>query len=197
MDDARIEQFRKMAESDPNNELGHFSLGRALLESGQFAPAAASLERVIELNPANSRAYQLLAAAQKGAGDAGAAVGTLRLGYDVANSRRDMAVIKDIAAMMQEMGEPVPEVEAEAAPAAAVGVGQVQCRRCGQAAPKLNERPFKGALGEQILASVCANCWHEWIRMGTKVINELRLDLMNPRHAEVYDHHMKEFLGLK
>ena len=28
---ARIEQFRKMAEADPDNELGHFSLGRALV----------------------------------------------------------------------------------------------------------------------------------------------------------------------
>ena len=31
--DARIEQFKKMAQEDPNNELGHFSLGKAYLSS--------------------------------------------------------------------------------------------------------------------------------------------------------------------
>ena len=38
--DARIEQFRNMTEADPNNELGHFSLGRAMLDSGNPAEAA-------------------------------------------------------------------------------------------------------------------------------------------------------------
>ncbi|CAA9413769.1 MAG: hypothetical protein AVDCRST_MAG64-2478, partial [uncultured Phycisphaerae bacterium] len=35
--DTRIEQFRKMASDDPGNELGHFSLGRALLDAGRDA----------------------------------------------------------------------------------------------------------------------------------------------------------------
>ena len=34
---ARIEQFRKMADADPENELGHFSLGRALFDAGSLA----------------------------------------------------------------------------------------------------------------------------------------------------------------
>ena len=46
----RIEQFRKMAGDDPDNELGHFSLGRALLEGGEYAEAISSFDRVIELN---------------------------------------------------------------------------------------------------------------------------------------------------
>ncbi len=76
------------------------------------------------------------------------------------------------------------------------GSNNIVCRRCGQASPKMAERPFKGPLGEQIWASVCQPCWDEWIRMGTKVINELRLSLANPRHAELYDQHMREFLNL-
>src|SRR4051794_28580366 len=43
-DSMRIEQFRKMASDDPNNELGHFSLGRALLEAGEPAEAAKSFQ---------------------------------------------------------------------------------------------------------------------------------------------------------
>ena len=58
-----IERFRKMANDDPKNELGHFSLGKALLEAGQSEDAAASLRRCLELNPNLSKAYQLLGTA--------------------------------------------------------------------------------------------------------------------------------------
>jgi Fe-S cluster biosynthesis and repair protein YggX len=58
------------------------------------------------------------------------------------------------------------------------------------------ERPFGGALGEQIYQSVCHGCFQSWIRQGTKVINELRLNLTEPDAQEIYDQHMKQFLGL-
>ncbi len=61
--DPRIEQFRKMAEADPSNELGHFSLGRACLDAGDFPQAIQSFQRTLELNPNIAKAYQLLAAA--------------------------------------------------------------------------------------------------------------------------------------
>ena len=71
------------------------------------------------------------------------------------------------------------------------------CRRCGSTGPKIAARPFKGPMGEKIFATVCASCWDEWIRMGTKVINELRLPLYDPQAQEMYDKHMKEFLALE
>ena len=37
---SRIDQYRKMASDDPNNELGHFSLGRAYLDAGMDAHLA-------------------------------------------------------------------------------------------------------------------------------------------------------------
>lgn len=200
MDDARIERFRKMAEADPTNELGHFSLGRAYLEAKQYNEAVSSLRRVIEINPQNSRAYHLLATAQKEAGDRAGAIATLREGFEVAHGRGDLMPRNDIAALMRELGETPPAV-AEASTAASAGVpastDQITCRRCGQTTSKMAERPFKGPLGEQVWASVCQQCWSEWIRMGTKVINELRLNFAIPRHAEVYDQHMREFLNLE
>ena len=60
MSDTRIEQFKNMTEADPENELGHFSLGKAYLDAGQFDDAAASLRRVLELNAEFSKAYALL-----------------------------------------------------------------------------------------------------------------------------------------
>jgi len=201
MDDARIEQYRKMAEADPGNELGHFSLGRAYLDAGRFAEAAGCFRRVIELNGQNSRAYHLLAVAQKGAGDCQGALATLREGYAVAHQRGDLMPRNDMAALMRELGEEPPSPDAASKPAgtAAVGApaaGQVTCRRCGQTRPQLPKPPFKGELGQCVYASICSECWREWLLMGTKVINELRLDFANPDDAEIYDQHLKEFLNL-
>ena len=39
----RIEQFKKMAADDPDNELGHYSLGRAYLESDAVFGVRSSL----------------------------------------------------------------------------------------------------------------------------------------------------------
>lgn len=199
MDDARIDQFRKMANDDPDNELGHFSLGRALLDAGRAGEAIPSLERVLEINGQNSKAYQLLASAQIKADKPGDAIATLRLGFDVANGRGDLMPRNEMAAMMKELGEEPPEVEAVSAqqPQVEAGEGQVHCTRCNQARPALKERPFKGELGEKVLANVCQTCWTEWIHMGTKVINELRLNFSDPHHAAMYDQHMKEFLNLQ
>ena len=57
--------------------------------------------------------------------------------------------------------------------------------------------PFKGPLGERILANTCSGCWGEWIPMGTKVINELGLVLSTPAGQEAYDQYMVEFLQLE
>lgn len=204
MDDARIAQFRKMAEADPGNELGHFSLGKALLDVKNYSEAIASLERAVRLAPQNSKAYQLLAQAHRGAGDTDSAIVTLRAGLDVARQRGDMMPRKEMAAMLKELGQPVPQEDlaagsapAASAPASEAGDDVITCRRCGQARPKMPERPFKGPLGEQVWANICTPCWREWIPMGTKVINELRLNFADPRHTEMYDQHMKEFLGLE
>jgi Fe-S cluster biosynthesis and repair protein YggX len=202
MTDSRIEQFRKMAEADPGNELGHFSLGRAYLDIGRFKEGAESLRRVIELNDKNSKAYALLAFAQQGAGDRAGALVTLRKGYAVAHDRGDLMPRNEMAALMRELGEEPPATSSAAkepqqtALNASGAAGQLTCRRCGQSKPQLPKPPFKGQLGEQVYASVCHDCWREWISMGTKVINELRLDFSRSEDSAMYDHHMKEFLNL-
>ena len=41
-----------------------------------------------------------------------------------------------------------------------------------------------------------AETWADWIGQGTKVINELRLDLSSEESQDTYDRHMYEFLGI-
>src|SRR5439155_3482551 len=56
----RIAQFRKMANDDPDNELGHFRLGQLLMEAGELEEAIRSFRRTLELFPQFSKVYQLL-----------------------------------------------------------------------------------------------------------------------------------------
>ena len=44
----RIERFKYMADADPHNELGHFSLDRAYMDAGRYADAADAFKRAIQ-----------------------------------------------------------------------------------------------------------------------------------------------------
>jgi Fe-S cluster biosynthesis and repair protein YggX len=193
---ARIEQFRKMADADPNNELGHFSLGRALMDANEPAQAARSFERALGLNPNLSKAYQLLATAYLKTADNARAIETLQSGVKVAEARGDLMPKNDMIRMLKDLGAEVP-LSQKVAEDRPVGAGEVLCSRCGQIKPKLPKAPFSHAQGQLIFEKVCADCWREWIPMGTKVINELRLPLADPQAQKMYDQHMLEFLNLK
>src|SRR5215217_45605 len=104
---SQIDRFRSMAESDPNNEIAHFSLGRALLESGDAAEAAKSFQRVIALNPNISKAYQLLADAQLKTGHRDYAIKTLTEGINVAHRRGDLMPKTEMMKTLGDLGAPV------------------------------------------------------------------------------------------
>ena len=58
----------------------------------------------------------------------------------------------------------------------------ISCRHCGRAdAPQLARVPFKTPLGERILAEICADCWQDWLKKQTQIINHYGLD---PRDAD-------------
>lgn len=195
----RIAQFRKMATDDPNNELAHFTLGKALAEAGDHRAAVDSYRRALQLNENISKVYQLLAVSLKAMGEPGAAVGALQAGVTVADRRGDLLPKNEMIAMLREAGAEVPELKssaAAAAPAPAVGEGKVQCKRCGQVGPKLDRPPFRSPFGQEIYANTCAACWREAIGMGTKVINELRLPMNDPQAQKMWDQHIREFLNL-
>src|ERR1700722_2262022 len=118
---ARIEQFRKMAEADPKNELGHFSLGKAYLDAGMNAPAIESFQRALELNPDIAKVYQLLATALLKENRKPEAIERLTKGVEVAAVRGDLMPKNEMIKMLKELGAPVPESLASEAPEQAVG----------------------------------------------------------------------------
>lgn len=201
--ETRIANFRQMSEADPDNELGHFSLGRALLDAERPSEAIAPLKRAIDLNPTMSKAYQILGEAYAHMGDSDSAVQILTKGAAVADQMGDRVPRDAMAAKLKELGAEVPEFAAASpVPAGAPSGDQAQqtgfhCSRCGRPDQKMEKPPFRGELGSRIERNVCQGCWQEWILMGTKVINELGLQLSTDQGQEMYDMHMIEFLQLE
>src|SRR5687767_12722142 len=113
-DNVTIERFRKMASDDPNNVLGHFSLGRALADAGQTEEAVGSFKRAIELDPNISRAYQLLASALLKLNRREEAIAQLTRGVAVAHERGDMMPKNDMVRQLQELGAAPPELAKKA-----------------------------------------------------------------------------------
>ncbi len=197
----RIAQFRKMANDDPDNELGHYRLGQLLMEARQFPEAIQSFRRTLELSPRFSKVYQLLAQCLLDDNRRPEGIAVLQQGFDVADEQGDNIPRDAIARMLTELGEPEP-VSKKKTPTAPEGVGGFRCQRpgcwAGSRARQLDKPPFNDEIGRRIHESVCADCWMDWLRnYSIKVINELHLDLSTERGQEEYDRYMREFLGLE
>jgi Fe-S cluster biosynthesis and repair protein YggX len=190
-----IARYRAKAEADPKDEIAHFALGRALLESGDAAEAAKSFQRVLALNPNISKAYQLLGDAQLKTGHRDYAIQTLTEGINIAHRRGDLMPKNEMSKMLADLGAPVPQFADPRT--TAVGEGEVFCKRHGGTGPRLPKPPFRNAFGQEIYENTCANCWKEAIAFGTKVINELRLPLADPQAQKMWDQHIRDFLNLK
>lgn len=72
----------------------------------------------------------------------------------------------------------------------------VSCVRCQRQAPAVVDPAYPGPLGDEIRAKVCADCWSEWQAGEVMVINELRLNFMDPKSQDILVRHMREFLAL-
>jgi tetratricopeptide (TPR) repeat protein len=194
----RIAQFRKMANDDPDNELGHYRLGQLLMEDGQYEQAVASFRRTLELSPQFSKVYQLLGQSLAKLGRRDDAIKVLRDGFAVADQRGDNIPRDEMSKQLVLLGEPAP-TPTRTQPAAPAGAFRCQRPGCvmGGYGHKLPRPPMNDELGQRIYESVCAECWDYWLRnLSIKVINEMRLDLGEEKHVEIYDQIMRETLGL-
>lgn len=195
----RLQVFTKMAEADPSNELAHFSLGKLHFESGDLAPAEKSLRRTLELSPQHAQAHRFLGDTLLKLGRKDEAVAILKAGVQLAHDRGEFQPRNQMQELLRQAGVEPPSPQATAkppvsSPGAATGF---VCRRCGVANPQLTEPPFLNNTGRKIQAEICQSCWREWFAMSIKVINEYRLNLLSPEGNQVYETHMKEFLGLE
>ncbi len=196
----RIARFENMAQADATNDMAHFSLGGAYAQAERHADAARSFLRCIELNPDMSKAYQLAGAELIKAGDRTEASRILKEGFLVAARLGDLMPRNAMEKLLKEIGEEPPhlddETKRQAERAATAVPGGFVCKRTGRPGTKMPAPPFKGPIGAWISENISAETFHEWIKQGTKVINELRLDLSREQDEKTYDQHMYEYLGI-
>lgn len=190
----RIEQFEALAQEDPSDAMSWFSLANAYAEAGRHQDAATAYERTLAVNMNLSRAYQLGAEQYLAQSDPVRALPLLREGFEVAIRNGDLKVKDAILTHFEALGEPPPTddtVSPEDVPE-----GSFLCSRSKRLGTQMPRPPFKGPVGEWIHQNIAQETWREWIAQGTKVINELRLDLSKEEDGDTYDKYMREYLGI-
>ena len=72
------------------------------------------------------------------------------------------------------------------------------CSHCGKPGepPPAHRVPFPPPVKQKLLDSVCASCWSEWEDMEVKVINEYRLNFLEPEHRAMLQRACLEYLKL-
>lgn len=69
----------------------------------------------------------------------------------------------------------------------------VNCVKFGHEAEGLERPPYPGELGQRIWENVSREAWDQWIRYQTMLINENRLNLMDPRARKYLAEQMEEY----
>ena len=58
----------------------------------------------------------------------------------------------------------------------------------------LAQPPYPGALGDKIYASISQTAWQQWLGHQTMLINEYRLNMIDPKAREFLRGEMEKFL---
>lgn len=197
----RIAQWQKMTEADPSNDMGWFSLGEAYKDAERLAESEAAFGKAVEINPAMTRAIGLRGQVLMKLGRNDEAGVILTEGYKLAAERGDVMPQKAMGSLLTKLGLRLPAVEEAVAGVGSdkgdsgAGGDEIVDRRTGKVGTRMTETPVKGALGDYIAAHYSQETWSEWIGMGTKVINEFRLDFSKVSDQDVFDQQMMMWLG--
>ena len=74
---------------------------------------------------------------------------------------------------------------------------EVFCIRQQKNGPAITSHvPFRGELRDQVLANVCQEAWDEWLGEQVKIINDLALNLGDPRSHDIIEQKAREFFGM-
>ena len=70
----------------------------------------------------------------------------------------------------------------------------VQCIKLGKEAPGMKFAPLPNELGKRIFDNVSQEAWDAWTRHQTMLINEKKLNMMDPEHRKLIETEMVNFL---
>lgn len=68
------------------------------------------------------------------------------------------------------------------------------CKKLKTNEEGLSAQPFPGIIGEKIYNEISDKAWQQWTRHQTMLINEYRLNLMDPKAREFLKQEMQKFL---
>lgn len=70
----------------------------------------------------------------------------------------------------------------------------VFCEYLKKEAEGLDFQLYPGELGKRIFDSISKEAWAEWMAKQTMLVNEKKLNLMNPEHRQLLETEMVSFL---
>ncbi len=70
---------------------------------------------------------------------------------------------------------------------------QVTCMKLNEEAEGLDIPPFPGALGEKIFNHISKQAWNMWLSHQTMLINEYRLNLLDPKARQFLREEMEKY----
>lgn len=73
-------------------------------------------------------------------------------------------------------------------------MSDIACSRCGQTRIGFERPPFPGAIGQRIVGETCQNCWGDWLKQQTMLINHYGLNVMDPEARKLLTRNMQAFL---
>lgn len=70
----------------------------------------------------------------------------------------------------------------------------ITCARCGKPKDGFDRAPFPGAIGARVLEGTCRDCWGDWLKQQTMLINHYGLNVMDPQARQFLTRNMEAFL---
>jgi Fe-S cluster biosynthesis and repair protein YggX len=72
-------------------------------------------------------------------------------------------------------------------------VRMVKCVKLGRELPGLDRPPWKGELGQRIYENVSKDAWSMWVDHSKMLLNEFRLNPLDPRSQQIMEEQMEQF----
>ncbi|MDH3282691.1 MAG: oxidative damage protection protein [Gammaproteobacteria bacterium] len=70
----------------------------------------------------------------------------------------------------------------------------IHCVKLGREAEGLDYPPWPGELGKRVFENISKEAWQQWVQHQTMIINEYRLNPMDPKAKEMIVAEMEKFL---
>ena len=69
----------------------------------------------------------------------------------------------------------------------------VNCIKLGKEAEGLDFQPYPGELGKKVFENVSKEAWDSWLSHQTMLINEYRLNPLDPKSRKMIEQEMEKF----